>query len=355
MPKRLTIYRCFLTENDCYKKATREEIRGVQVHSTGADNPWLKRYVQPDDGRLGVNPNGNSHNRSGGDVCASAYIGRLADGTVAVYQTLPWDVRCWLSGSGKNGNANRMGYRGFEICEDGLKDEGYFRDAVLDKAVALTAYLCQLGGVSPFQVMADFGAQRALAVMDHHELHAAGLASNHADITHWLRNFGLTMNDFRKAVQDLLDGGGVEAEYVDGPEELLPDPPPIYPDEAVTAVVNNPQRWLIVRSAPNGKQLFKVEKGTQVEILAEDDGWYQIRSGSRIGWAWAEYIRIPDRLPEADPQPEEQYPPEEPEISQPDLMAVRETALAIREDLSAMLGRVDGLLDQLDQLEAVNG
>lgn len=355
MPKRLTIYRCFLTENDCYQKATREEIRGVQVHSTGANNPWLKRYVQPDDGRLGVNPNGNSHNRSGGDVCASAYIGRLEDGTVAVYQTLPWDVRCWLSGSGKNGNANRMGYRGFEICQDGLIDEAYFRDAVLDKAVALTAYLCQLGGVSPFQVMADFGTQRALAVMDHHELHAAGLASNHADITHWLRNFDMTMNDFRRAVQDLLDDGGVEVEYVEGRQDPAQDPPAEYPEEVVTAVVNNPQRWLIVRSAPNGKQLFKVEKGTKVEILAEDDGWYQIRSGSRIGWAWAEYIRIPDRLTDADHQPEAPQPKQEPEVNGYDLMAVRETVMAIRKDLTAMTGRVDGLLEQLDKLEAVNG
>ena len=36
-------------------------------------------------------------------------------------------------------------------------------------------------------------------------------------------------------------------------------------------------------------------------------------------------------------------------------MTVRETAMAIRKDLTAMTGRVDGLLEQLDQLEAVNG
>ena len=116
--RELTIYRLLFTDSDCFKKGTVQTPRGVQVHSTGANNPWLRRYVGPDDRRLGENPNGNTHNRPGGTVCANAYIGRLADGTVAVYQTLPWDYRCWLSGSGSNGNANKLGYIGFEICED---------------------------------------------------------------------------------------------------------------------------------------------------------------------------------------------------------------------------------------------
>ena len=87
--RKLKIYRQFLTESGCYKAGDTSRFVGVQVHSTGSDNPYLKRYVQPDDGRLGVNKNGNSHNRTDGDVCASAYIGMLKDGTVAVYQTLP--------------------------------------------------------------------------------------------------------------------------------------------------------------------------------------------------------------------------------------------------------------------------
>ena len=93
--RQLIIYRRFFTNADCYTRGTKQTSVGVQVHSTGANNPYLKRYVQPDDGRLGKNTNGNSHNRKGLNVCASAYIGKLADGTVAVYQTLPWNYRCW--------------------------------------------------------------------------------------------------------------------------------------------------------------------------------------------------------------------------------------------------------------------
>ena len=33
------------------------------VHSTGANNPYLRRYVQPDDGELGKNRYDNDWNR----------------------------------------------------------------------------------------------------------------------------------------------------------------------------------------------------------------------------------------------------------------------------------------------------
>ena len=78
--RQLIIYRRFFTNADCYTRGTKQTSVGVQVHSTGANNPYLKRYVQPDDGRLGKNTNGNSHNRKGLNVCASAYIGKLAYG-----------------------------------------------------------------------------------------------------------------------------------------------------------------------------------------------------------------------------------------------------------------------------------
>ena len=167
--KHLTIYRLYFTDSDCYKRGIRQTPKGVQVHSTGANNPMLKRYVGPDDGRLGDNPNRNYHNRPGGNVCASAYIGQLQDGTVAVYQALPWDYRCWLSGSGKYGNANNVGYIGFEICEDNLENEQYFNEAVRETSVIFTAYLCQMMGVTPWEVLMDTPNGPAYCVMDHAE------------------------------------------------------------------------------------------------------------------------------------------------------------------------------------------
>ena len=74
------------------------KFNGVMVHSTGANNPNLKRYVGPDDGLLGVNQYGNHWNTAtpgGSQVCVHAFIGKLKDGSIATYQTLPWNMQGW--------------------------------------------------------------------------------------------------------------------------------------------------------------------------------------------------------------------------------------------------------------------
>lgn len=53
--KTITIYRHYFTKSDCYKSGIIQTPTGIQVHSTGANNPYLKRYVGPDDGLLGKN------------------------------------------------------------------------------------------------------------------------------------------------------------------------------------------------------------------------------------------------------------------------------------------------------------
>lgn len=37
------------TQSTCYKGTTTMEVKGVLWHSTGANNPTIKRYVQPSD------------------------------------------------------------------------------------------------------------------------------------------------------------------------------------------------------------------------------------------------------------------------------------------------------------------
>ena len=166
------------------------------VHSTGANNPWLRRYVQPDDGRLGKNAYDNDWNRPGLDVCVHAFIGKTADGSVAVYQTLPWDRRGWHAGRGAKGSANDS-YISFEICEDGLTDRAYF-DEAFRTAAELTAYLCARFGLDP---------KKDGVILDHSEGYRRGIASNHGDVTHWLKKFGRTMDDFRR---DVIRLGEVE-------------------------------------------------------------------------------------------------------------------------------------------------
>lgn len=101
------------------------------IHSTGVNNSSLKRYVNPDDGLLGENTNGNHWNQpmpARQQVCVHAFIGKLSDGAIATYQTLPWDMRGWHCASGFKGTGNDT-HISFEICEDNLTDPVYFGQA----------------------------------------------------------------------------------------------------------------------------------------------------------------------------------------------------------------------------------
>ena len=187
----MRLYTQLLVHNSCYIKGEHIRPRGVMVHSTGAANPWLRRYVAPDDGRLGE-PSSRHWNQGGVGACVHAFIGRLADGSIAAYQTLPWTMRGWHCGG--TGNDTHIS---FEICEDKLADKGYFR-ATYQAAVELTAYLCKRFSLDP---LADG------VVLCHSEGYKRGIASNHADVMHWWGRYGVSMDNFRRDVAEKMKGG----------------------------------------------------------------------------------------------------------------------------------------------------
>lgn len=181
-----------LTKNACYKAGRKITPEGIMVHSTGANNPNLRRYVGPDDGLLGVNQYNNHWNQDrpdGRQVCVHAFIGKLNNGSIATYQTLPWDHRGWHAG----GDANNT-HIGFEICEDGLTDASYF-NAVYKEAVELCVYLCKLYNLTEKDIIG------------HYEGHQRGIASNHADPRHWFSRHGKSMDTLRADVKKLLGEG----------------------------------------------------------------------------------------------------------------------------------------------------
>lgn len=190
----MDITQYFLTENPCYKAGKKIKPSGIVVHSTGANNAYIKRYVNPDDGVLGVNKYNNHWNRElkSGNKCVHAFIGKVADGTVRIYQTLPWDHRCWGVGSGKKGSHNNTHIQ-FEICEDGLTDENYYREA-FNLAKELCAFLCREFDIDPANVIG------------HYESAAAGYGSNHGDPRNWQKRFNDSMDNFRNDVRVLLNG-----------------------------------------------------------------------------------------------------------------------------------------------------
>ena len=212
----MNLIRCYLTDNDCYKAGRTITPKGVMVHSTGANNPLVARYVQPSNNdpdrdslqaTIGGNRNNNDWNNPGLDVCTHAFIGKLAAGGVGTVQTLPWNYLGWHAGYGKKGSANNT-HIAFEICEDALKSSTYFRK-VYQEAVELTAMLCKTYNLNP---MADG------VVICHSEGCQRGIASNHGDVMHWFPKFGKSMDTFRSDVFKAMgsgSGGSTDAQEKD--------------------------------------------------------------------------------------------------------------------------------------------
>ena len=202
-----------LTKNRCYQQGKTIKPTGIVVHSTGANNPNLSRYVQPDDGLLGPNKYNNHWNTPDISKCVHAFIGKMADGTVAVYQTLPWNYKGWGVGSGSKGSYNSSHIQ-FEICEDGLKNEDYYNEA-FQAAVELCVYLCKLYSIP------------VTNIVGHYEAHLAGYANNHADPGHWQKKFQDNMDNFRARVAEALgeEPPKVEVPKTEAPKvEVKPEP-----------------------------------------------------------------------------------------------------------------------------------
>ena len=181
-----------LKKNDCYKAYKRMTPKGIVVHSTGVNNPNLKRYVGPDDGRLGKNIYNNHWNRKDISTCVHAFIGRDKNSKVCTYQTLPLNICAWGVGSGSKGSYNYdPAYLQFEILEDGLTSKKYF-NAVMKEAQELCAKWC-------FEY--DIPVSK---VVSHKEAHKKGYGSNHGDCDHWLKKFGKDMKWFRDEVTKIL-------------------------------------------------------------------------------------------------------------------------------------------------------
>ena len=276
----MNLKQCYFTENECYKQGMKMVPAGIMWHSTGANNPNLKRYIGPDDGLIGKNTYNNHWNQSGLAKCVHAFVGKLASGAIATYQTLPWNFVGWHSGAGSLGkekNANNNGYIGFEICEDDLNDKKYF-ESVYKEAIELTTHLCKLYNLNP---LADG------VIIDHAEGNKRGIASNHGDVTHWLKRYGKTMGDVRKDVANMLK---------------IPSTPEPTPVPEKTGYKIKPSA-LNLRDKPNisGKAITSISKGMVVYPVEFVGTWGKVTHNGKTGYCnlsttYADKVTEPPKL-----------------------------------------------------------
>lgn len=188
--------------NLCYIAAKKMVPQGIVVHSTGVNNPYLKRYVDAPE-EVGTNKYGNHWNQAkpgGRKVCVHAFIGYDKNKKVRVAEILPHTICCWGVGKGKKGSYNSdPAYIQFEICEDDLSNKEYY-DEVFSVAAEYCAKLCRDYGI---------GVDK---IVGHCEAYRQGYGSNHSDPEHWMKKFGETMDDFRRKVSEFLESNDEKGE-----------------------------------------------------------------------------------------------------------------------------------------------
>lgn len=238
----MRILQTFQTKNRSYKKNRPITPVGILVHSTGANNRNLHRYVD-DVEHLGKNKYHNHWNSALATKSVHAWIGYDINKEVIVAQTLPYTMACWGAGKGKKGSANYdpQAHLQFEICQGSKTDADYYWKAIT-VAEEYCAYLCQQYG---------WGVDK---ITSHVEAHKAGYASNHGDPASWMKHFDDNMNQFRSRVAARLTLSGVVVPEI---EET--------PIETTKTAVNENLGVKTVKVEL--QQLKNGSKGTQVKTL----------------------------------------------------------------------------------------
>ena len=255
----MDIITAYATNNDCYKVARPMTPVGIVLHSTGANNPNLKRYVDCKS-ECGTNLYGNHWNNPSskiGKVCVHSFIGYDKNKNVRVANILPYTYACWGCGTGWKGsyNYNPTGHIQIEMCEDNLKNADYFNQMFV-VAAEYCAMLCKQFNLSPD------------TIVSHAEAHKQGYASNHSDCDHWMKIHNKTMNDFRALVESFLN---VSTKYI----------------VRITASVLNVRE----DAGTNYKVTTTVKKNEAYTIVEEkivgNEIWGKLKSGA--GWICLTY------------------------------------------------------------------
>lgn len=230
----MNLIKCYQTHSTWYKGARAgSKPVGVLWHDTAAGNPSIKRYVQPYEtdtnynemiALLGKNKYNNDWNHIEHEAGLNAWIGLLADGSMATVQAGEWDKHPWGCGGGNKGSCNgyikkdgkttwtNEHWIQFEICDDGYKDEAYFKRAYKE-ACEFTAYICELYGIDPNGTV-TYNGITVPTILCHADSYKLGLGGNHGDIYSWFKKFGYDMTNVRKDVAALMGKSTTQPEPV---------------------------------------------------------------------------------------------------------------------------------------------
>lgn len=310
----MNLIKCMFINSPWYKE-TKSDSKpvGILWHDTAGGNPNLKRYVQPYETDpnydeliklLGKNKNGNDWNHSGRRSGVNAFIGKLADGTIATAQVGEWEMCPWGCGSGSKGSLNGY-YRDankrdtwigrhfcqFEICDNGYDnyDPDYFKK-VYHEACEFTAHLCKLYDIDPLGTV-NFNGVTVPTIVCHKDANNLNLGSAHGDIYVWFGKYGVDMDEVRRDVAALMSDEEPQIPYKFQVGDVVKF------DESAT-------RWANGSTIPNwvkAKDLYvvKLKDNDRVSLSIEKDG-------AVTGTAYEEDLILvmgAEVVPEPEPEP----------------------------------------------------
>lgn len=178
-----------MTKNPCYKAGKKIEVKGLMLHSVGCSQPSAEVFI-------------NQWNKESYDrACVHAFIEPNGN----AYQTLPWNHRGWHGGGSCNNThigvemtePSTITYTGgasWKEASDGANTRSHVM-GTYRTAVELFAYLCKMYALNP---LSDG------VIISHSEGCKRGIASNHSDVEHIWKQFGLTMDQFRSDVNNAM-------------------------------------------------------------------------------------------------------------------------------------------------------
>lgn len=257
----LNLHVVYQTKNPAYTRQRAADHIGILVHSTGANNKYVKRYVDAPD-LLGVNQYNNHWNNTDADKCMHAFVGLDINKEPITVQTLPYEYACSGCGKGSKGsyNYNPTAHIQFEICEGSATDADYYW-LIIKQAEEYCAYLCRLYGWT------------AANITSHVEANKAGYASNHGDPTSWMKNFGDSMDKFRTRVAALLNENKEE------------------PVMKTYKVIGTRLAWRDKPTTTNSTVMARLDTGTIVKGTPEPDTeWIKVPYDNYVGYCMAKYL-----------------------------------------------------------------
>ena len=221
----IQIIKRYVTNNMHFKNNRVITVKGLTLHSVGCPQPNPDVFVKQ------------------WDTTSNKYLTQLVIGTEKAYEVLPCletkgkAVFCWQVGSA---NAYMIGaemtepstikYTGGSTWVD--RDPAKTKAFVLKtyaNAVDVFAQLCLFHGLDPL---------KDGVILSHSECYKRGIGTNHGDVEHIWKKFGLTMNQFRQDVKTAMDNMSSGTETPAQPLPQTPSNQPIQVGDIVRLASN---------------------------------------------------------------------------------------------------------------------